>query len=519
MTVREDPPLSSETRARNLSPKMIFALTVALAAAVRFYLLWQYYCISSDGIHYIEAARHFYFGDIQDGLGSVYPPAYPSLIAAAYPLIGDWELSGQIISIICGVALLFPLYALCRDLYGEKVAALACFLAAISPYLARYAIHVRTESPFFLLSTFALLLFCRGITQGKASRFFYGGLVAGFAYLVRPEAIGFLVIVPVALIVTWWFKRGNSAVAVGKPCLLLFVGFFLFALPYIAYLSGASGQWGAVSRKAGLTFGIAMKASGLLENEDSQTLADLESLTLLQFVTRHPVLYAKKVLLDLLPSIGIYFEALHYSYVPFLLVGLFLILREKFWLRRDLLLLGFFVFYLVGFALIFVRRRYSIQLVAISLPWTALGLLWCWTSLQRIVSLKTFRIIAAAVVLIFLAGTLPKTLKPISPEKAYVREAGRYLKKLSGPGDLNVFVFDDRITFYGDAKAILLSDLDESKLLDQIRRRKAFYLATEVKPWQERFPKIALDPAGYGLVIDKEFRGLNHDRLIIFKLA
>jgi hypothetical protein len=133
--------------------------------------------------------------------------------------------------------------------------------------------------------------------------------------------------------------------------------------------------------------------------------------------------------------------------------------------------------------------------------------------------LKTFRIIVVTLVVIFLAGTLPKTLKPISPEKAYVRAAGRYLKTVNGSRDQSVFVFDDRITFYGDAKPILLGDLDEAELLDQIRRRKAFYLATEVKPWQERFPKIALNPSEYGLVIDKEFRGSNKARLIIFKLA
>ena len=511
--------MNFEARAQVFHPKVILALAVAVALAVRLYLLWQYYCISSDGIHYIEAARRFYFGDIKGGLGSVYPPAYPSLVALVYPWIGDWELSGQIISIACGVILLFPLYALCRDLYGEKVGLLACYLAAINPYLARYSIHVRTESPFFLLSTLALLLFCRGMTQGKASRFFYGGLVAGFAYLVRPEAIGFLVIVPVAFILTWWFKREPHARRVGGACLLLFVGFFLFALPYVVYLSAASGQWGAVSKKAGLTFQIALTESGLLENEDSQTLADLESLTLVQFISRHPVLYAKKVLLDLLPSIGIYFEAVHYVYAPFVLIGLWLITREKFWLRNDFLLVCFFVFYLFGFALIFVRRRYLIQLVAISLPWVALGLAWSWTRLQRIVGLRTFRIVAATGIVIFLAGTLPKTLKAISPEKAYVRDAGRYLKKLNGSGHPTVFVFDDRITFYGDAKAILLSDLDEAKLLDQIRRRKASYLATELKPWQERFPRIASNPARYGLVIEKEFRVSNKDRLIIFKLA
>jgi hypothetical protein len=511
--------MSFEGNDKALHPRIIFASAVGLAAAVRLYLLWQYYCISSDGIHYIEAARHFYSGDVTAGLESYYPPAYPSLIALVYPLVRDWELSGQLISIVCGVALLFPLHALCSKIYGETVALVSCFLAAISPYLARYAIHVRTESPFFLLSILALLLFYRGMSQGKGSHFFYGGLVAGFGYLVRPEAIGFLAIVPVALMLAWWLERERDLIWVGKACLLLFFGFLLFALPYVLYLSSVSGEWGTVSRKAGVTFGIAMSESGLLNNEDSQTLVDLQSLTLLQFISRHPVLYVKKVLLDLLPSIGIYFEALHYSYVPFLLIGLFLILREKFWLRKDFLLLWFFVFYLVGFALIFVRRRYSIQLVAVSLPWTALGLLWCWTSLQRRVSLKTFRIIAVTLVVIFLAGTLPKTLKPISPEKAYVRAAGRYLKTVNGSRDQSVFVFDDRITFYGDAKAILLSDLDEAKLLDQIRRHEASYLATELKPWQERFPRIALDPAKYGLVIDKEFRASKRDRLIIFRLV
>ena len=497
----------------------LFLLSVFVAAAVRLYLLSQYYCISSDGIHYIAAARHFYEGDFSGGLGSVYPPAYPTLTALTYSLVGDWELSGQIISLICGVLLLFPLYLLSIELYGRKVAVIACFLAAISPYLARYAVHVRTESPFFFLSMVALLLFYRGILAASAPRIFYGGLVAGFAYLVRPEAIGFLVIVPITLMINWWFKRERSFTWFARASGLLFVGFFIFALPYVLYLSSASGQWGSVSKKAGLTFEIALKDSGLLENEDSQTLTDLESLTLVNFVMRHPILYAKKVILDLVPSVGVYLEGLHYAYVPFLLVGLFLCLREKLWLRRDLLSFTFLIFYLVGFTLIFVRRRYSLQLVTISLPWVALGLIWCWTRLQQAVSLRTFQIVGTVSVIIFLAGTLPKTLKPISPEKAYVKEAGQYLKTVNRSPDRGVLVFDDRITFYGDAKAILMSELDEGKLLEQIRRREASYVATEVNPWRERFPKIALDPAAYGLIIDKEFRAPNRDKLLIFKIA
>src|SRR5215472_6871521 len=119
--------MSSEIRRKVQHPAIIFAAAVGVAAAVRLYLLWQYYCISSDGVGYIEAARKFYFGDVTAGLASYYPPGYPFIIALVYPLVGNWELSGQVISIACGVALLFPLYVLANDLYGENVALAACF--------------------------------------------------------------------------------------------------------------------------------------------------------------------------------------------------------------------------------------------------------------------------------------------------------------------------------------------------------------------------------------------------------
>jgi hypothetical protein len=242
-------------------------------------------------------------------------------------------------------------------------------------------------------------------------------------------------------------------------------------------------------------------------------------MTFVGFVSRHPVLYFQKVMLDLLPSIGVYLEAVYYSYVPFLLLGLFLVLRGKFWLHQDLLLLMFLVFYLIGFALIFVNLRYSVQLVPVSLGWTGLGVAWCWNRLERAYPARHFRIIALAAMVIFLAGTLPKTLKAISPEKAHVREAGRYLKTLNRSGNLTVFVFDDRITFYGDAKPILLGELDEAKLVEKIRRHEGAYVATDLKPWQHHYPKIARNPEVYGLTIDREFPVVDKDRLVIFKVS
>jgi len=128
------------TAPRHTNELLFLALFVT--AAVRLYLLWQYYCISSDGLGYINAAKDFYAGNIKGGLSSVYPPAYPVLIAALFPSIGDWELAGQILSILCSVLLIFPLYLLFRDAFDQRVALVACFLASVNFFLARYGVHV-----------------------------------------------------------------------------------------------------------------------------------------------------------------------------------------------------------------------------------------------------------------------------------------------------------------------------------------------------------------------------------------
>ena len=59
------------------SPYASLVAAMGLAAVIRIYLLWQYDCISSDGVKYIKAAKDFYAGDISAGLASVYPPLYP----------------------------------------------------------------------------------------------------------------------------------------------------------------------------------------------------------------------------------------------------------------------------------------------------------------------------------------------------------------------------------------------------------------------------------------------------------
>ncbi len=497
--------------------RMILA-AVLTTLAVRLYLLWQYYCISSDGVRYLAAAEDFLAGRIGAGLASVYPPGYPLLIAAVFPVIGDWELAGQLVSLLFSLLLLWPLYRLFDEVYGARVAGIACLLAGLSPFLARYSVHVRTESPFLFFSALALYLFYQGSKRRRLSYFLCGGSVAGFGYLIRPEAVGFLVIVPAYLGFLWLKDRPGDGWWRVKATILWGAAFMVFALPYITYLSIDTGRWGALSRKAGVTLGVSLQQYGLLEADDGGETPDTEAVEFVDFIRRHPIRYLQKIAMGVWPTVSAYFEVLHYSYVPFLLVGLWLVFREKVFQREDFLIVAFVFFNLLAFLLILVKRRYSLQVVPVSLGWVALGFLWLWDYLRASLAQRGARILFALVLLAFVGATLPKTLTAISREKGFVREAGRYLGQLRPPAKLNVAVFDERVTFYAHANTLSLDGVKEPELAGWLGDKRVDYLAIESKLWQKRYPQAAAEPAAYGLVTEREFVGTRRDRMLLFKV-
>ncbi len=510
----------TETALSSSQIRRWFIGALGLAAAVRCYLLWQYYCISIDGVLYIRAAQDFFSGNVAAGLKSLYPPGYPVLIAAVYPLTGNWELAGQLLSLVFGVAILFPLYGLFRAAFADvKVALLACYLAGISPFLALYSVHVRSEIPYLFLAVLALYFFLTGMQRRAKLRLLWGGLIGGYACLIRPEALGFLLIVPAVLLLQGLRQREIGFSWITQSMGLLCVGFLFFALPYIVYLSIDTGRVGAVSRKAGLTLGINLKKAGVLDDADLAQFGTAESLVFSDYIRQHPWRYAKKVASDVLPAIGVFFEALHYSYVPFLLFGLYRVLRDKFLDRRDLLLLVFVFAHVFGFALILVKRRYALQAVPISPAWVAIGVFWVWNELRARLPARRAYMIGAALAMIFLGTTLPKTLKAVSREKAFVRETGWYLKELSKTGNLRVAVLDERITFYAQSQTVSLNDVEAVNIAGYLREQKSDYLAVEAKSLKKTFPELARQPGKFGLVLEKTFVGSRRDRMLLFKVS
>ena len=490
-------------------------LAVLTALSVRLFLLWNYYCISTDGVSYVSAAKDLYAWDLNAALSSVYPPGYPALIAVFYSFLREWEWAGQMISLVAGVGLLFPLYALLRSVYGASVARIGCFLAAISPYLALYSVHVRAESVFIFLSVLALSVFHRGFERRNVRDFVAGGLIAGFAYLVKPEAIGFVIMIPAVLVILWWARREWEFTGIARASAGLLSGFVLFAMPYIVYLSNVTGQWGTLSRKAGVTLAVGLRESGLLDDDILTDFPTRESMSLPEFVADHPWVYTKKVFIELAFLVPTYLEALYYSYAPFLIIGFLGFFYARPWERKDFLLFVYLIFFSLAFTAIYLNRRYLVQVVPISMGWTAAGVIWCWNWAKRNWSERTTRIAALTVAAVFLAVTLPKTLKPVSQEKKYLKDAGRYIRQLYGPGPLSIMVSDRRIAFYAEAEQVSMTG-SESELFAQLRERKAEFLAAETVWLKKRYPML-LDSAGaHGFRLIKEFVGKDRNRLVVY---
>jgi hypothetical protein len=126
---------------------------------------------------------------------------------------------------------------------------------------------------------------------------------------------------------------------------------------------------------------------------------------------------------------------------------------------------------------------------------------------------------AGVLTLAFVAGTLPKTLKPVAREKAYLKDAALYLKERQSTGDFRIMAVDQRIAFYADATGIRLHRVSEADLIANLREQRAEFLAAEPRWLRAHYPTVLQGAESYGLRFEKEFVGSRGDRLVIYRVT
>jgi hypothetical protein len=121
-------------------------------------------------------------------------------------------------------------------------------------------------------------------------------------------------------------------------------------------------------------------------------------------------------------------------------------------------------------------------------------------------------LITVAVVGIFLAGTLPKTLKAIGQEKLYLRQAGLYLK--DKPGNPTILTSNGRVGFYAEGQnRLVLKDFGDLAGFESVL--DGDYLALD----GEVFRSVKGSLMAKGWLLDRKFSRGTRQALFVLRWA
>lgn len=353
----------------------VLLLIVSLAFVLRIFLVLDPEVIHSDGVEYIRYAKEVLSGN---WLGGKANPGYPVSIAFVYTLIKNYELAGIWISIIFGVLLVIPVFYLGREIFNERVGIISGLVVVVHPFLYTYSGSVLTESTYhFFLATSVLF----GWYAFRKGRFYHAllfGLFAALAFLTRPEAIGLLFVFSVWM---FFFNPPEGKRSWPKRVVLILVAlltFLIFSSPYLIQIRKETGKW-SISRKVDISIG------SFSEMENLPSLHELrpwrKGLPLLSLL-KDPLSLLERVGTGLLKSFYRFQQVFNPILSFFAILGWMVIIRNRsfYSLKANFYILThhFFYFGLV-FSILMATRRYSSQMISISIPWAAFGF---WISLE-----------------------------------------------------------------------------------------------------------------------------------------
>jgi dolichyl-phosphate-mannose-protein mannosyltransferase len=427
-------------------------LIVGFALAIRLYLSLTSYCMSGDGVAYLTMARQFASGDIGAALKSVFSPLYPSIIAVFHLAIPNWEMAGNLVSVLMGTAAVASIYALTQEAFNRRDIALgAAALTAIHPAIAAYSASVRTEAGYIFLTTGGAALILRGLRTRLLRVNAYGGATLGLAYLYRTEAIGMPIVAAIAIVagaIIWRQYEMKWALAAAT---IMAGGFLLVASPYLLYLHANVGHW-TVGREfnAAMMYGMGDVAQNPQEWRREGYSSNASPLA---SALAHPQLYSQKVVADLGASAYGFVQALGPLLTVFLVAGLWWRGRSLIKSFPEAFLAGIVLFYFFGFALSYTGARFMVHLAPFTFGWVALGIMAASAEASRLTALAGWRLPPVIIPLTVALVLLPQTLWPIGYDMRGIRYAGEAVAKVRAkPGDL--VAVDGRAAWYAGAQFV-----------------------------------------------------------------
>ncbi|MCP2499960.1 MAG: glycosyltransferase family 39 protein [Deltaproteobacteria bacterium] len=175
------------------------------------------------------------------GPETIFPPLYPVLIGALSVVTGDTEVAGRLISMAMGTLLPVPMFLLTEMVFDRRAALSAALLVAISPMLIALSCSVYSEGIYFTMWLTGIYFAMRTLRGDKVRYAALSGLFLGFAYLVRPEAMGYALLTAIWILAAGIFRKSTIRSALPRAATVLLVALAV-AAPYVTWLSINSGN-------------------------------------------------------------------------------------------------------------------------------------------------------------------------------------------------------------------------------------------------------------------------------------
>jgi 4-amino-4-deoxy-L-arabinose transferase-like glycosyltransferase len=469
---------------------VILALAVAaVALAIRVLVAEFQPVIQPDGVVYLAVAKQFQAtGSPFDPL---FHPLYPICIALAQPLIGDWEMSGRVVSAFFGALVILPAFALARGIVGRQAALLAAVFTAVHPRLVQNSASVLCEATYTFVLVTGVLAARRGLVGGPRALVPFAGLCLGLSYLVRPEGaiyLAGLVLVALFMIVTGRDRAGAVLPWVGAAVLV----FALVVAPYVWYLAEV---WGHVTLSGKIDHNLPLSA-GAAPAPSPQPMRVLENVLLFQ----------KYAVPDLLPWI----------LLLLMLPGMLARGRTTGWLGRDGLLIAAALPPFASLAF-HVEPRIFLPTLPFILPFAAVGTLWAAVTLTD--ARRGWRwsvAIALAVALVLVPWTFQPILRPDAGAALY-RQAARWVAETQ-PRDAVLLDRKPLVAFYSERRWVPLPRIGPDELLAVARHAGARLVVLDSREFLFDRPgliPLLWGPPPPGLDVLRDFDAAPADRLRI----
>ena len=173
------------------------------------------------------------------------PPGTALVMAGFFKLIGQSEVAARAGSVVAGVVMIFLLYGLARDVFGEEAAILCALLAATDNFLVITSRTARPEALTAMAILMGLWALKRYALRGTIAWAFGCGLLMALATMFHVTVLGFIVGYGVLIIALDRMRKRF----VLRGVLVYSLGYLAGLLPYVAWITHQPDQAGIISFK------------------------------------------------------------------------------------------------------------------------------------------------------------------------------------------------------------------------------------------------------------------------------